>query len=76
MNIDANLLGQAVFILAIVFAGLGFYLGKRKTQTPILVSVLAFFSAVAAPLGLIFLMALTIKNDLPKAQKITDISDN
>lgn len=44
MNIDANLLGQAVFILAIVFAGLGFYLGKRKTQTPILVSVLAFFS--------------------------------
>lgn len=65
MNINATLLGEIIFVLAIVFAIVGFYLGKRKTETPMLVSVLAFFSALIPPIGLIFLMVLAYKKDLP-----------
>jgi RsiW-degrading membrane proteinase PrsW (M82 family) len=61
------LLGQTIFILAIVFAVVGFYLRKRKTETPVLVSVLAFFSALMSPIGLIFLMVLAFKKDLSSA---------
>ena len=67
MNIQIALLGQIIIILAIVFAVVGFYLGKRKTETPVLVSVLAFFSALMPPIGLIFLMVLAFKKDLPSA---------
>ena len=67
MNINATLFGQTIIILAIVFAVVGFYLGKRKTETPVLVSVLAFFSALMPPIGLIFLMVLAFKKDLPSA---------
>ncbi|MFV0595071.1 hypothetical protein [Shewanella sp.] len=66
MNINASLFGQVVIILAIVMAVLGYYLGKRKTQTPILTAVLAFFSAILPPIALIFLIALVVKNDVSK----------
>lgn len=64
MNIDATLVGQLIFVLAIVMAVVGFYLGKRKTQTPFLVSVLGFVSVLVPPLALIFLIVLVLKNDV------------
>lgn len=64
MNIDATLVGQLIFILAIVMAVVGFYLGKRKTQTPFLVSALGFVSALVPPLALIFLIVLVLKGDV------------
>ncbi|MCG9697597.1 hypothetical protein [Shewanella sp. Isolate11] len=68
MNINATLLGQTTLLLAIVFAAIGFYLGKRKTETPILVSVVAFFSALIPLIGLIFLIVLVFKKDRPTEQ--------
>ena len=67
MDINATLVGQTIIILAVIFAIVGFYLGKRKTETPILVSILALFSALMPPIGLIFLMVLALKKDLPSA---------
>ncbi len=64
MNINATLLGQFIFALAIVMAILGYYLGKRKTQTPFLTSGLGFLSALIPPIALIFLIALVFKNDV------------
>lgn len=64
MNIDATLVGQLIFVLAIVMAVVGFYLGKRKTQTPFLVSVLGFVSDLVPPLALIFLIVLVLKSDV------------
>jgi len=64
MNINATLFGQIVFVLAIITAILGYYLGKRKTQTPILTAILAFFSALLPPVALIFLIVLVVKNDV------------
>ena len=68
MNINATLFGQFVFFLAIVLAFAGYYLGKRKTTTPKLIAVIGFFSALIPPLGLIFIMVLALKKDLPKGQ--------
>lgn len=68
MNVNATVLGQTIFFLAIVFAAVGYYLGRRKTETPILVSILAMFSALMPPIGLIFLMVLVFKKDLPRTQ--------
>jgi len=64
MNAPAPLIGQTILILAIIFAAIGFYLGKRKTETPVLVSVLALFSALIPPIGLVFLMVLAFKKDI------------
>lgn len=63
MNINATFLGQFILILAIVMAVLGYYLGKRKTETPVLTAVIAFFTALIPPIALIFLMILVLKKD-------------
>ena len=68
MNINATLFGQFLFVLAIVLAFVGYYLGKRKTTTPKLVAVIVFFSALIQPLGLILIIVLALKKDLPKGQ--------
>lgn len=54
MNINATLFGQVVFVLAIVMAVLGYYLGRRKTQTPILTAVIAIFTAFLPAPGAYF----------------------
>jgi RsiW-degrading membrane proteinase PrsW (M82 family) len=64
MNINATLFGQVVIALAVVMAILGYYLGKRKTQTPILTAVVAFFTALVPPVALLFLVVLVLKNDV------------
>ena len=64
MNINATLFGQVVIALAVVMAILGYYLGKRKTQTPILTAVVAFFTALIPPVALLFLVVLVLKNDV------------
>ncbi len=68
MNISLPIIGQSIAVLAIVFVVLGYYLGKRKTESPILVSILAFFSAAIPPIGLIFLMVLALKKDIQPTQ--------
>jgi hypothetical protein len=61
---------QLLFII-IVFGGfmasISLYLGRRKTETPILVSVIGFFTAFIPPIALIYLIILVFKRDLPKA---------
>lgn len=36
MNMNATLVGQFIIVLAVIMAVVCFYLGKRKTQTPVL----------------------------------------
>ena len=64
MNINATLMGQFVFVFAIIMATVCFYLGKRKTQTPIIASVIGFFSALIPPLAIIYLIVLVLKKDI------------
>ncbi|MCW8091858.1 hypothetical protein [Alteromonas sp. ASW11-130] len=67
MTINATLLGLIIVVLACVMAGLGYYLGKRKTQTPGITAVIAFVTAFIPPVALIFLIVLVFKSDIPKA---------
>lgn len=64
MNINATLFGQIVVILALIMAGLCYYLGKRKTQTPLLAAVVGVLTAFIPPLALLYLAALVLKNDI------------
>ncbi|MDO6566075.1 hypothetical protein Q4561_03305 [Alteromonas sp. 1_MG-2023] len=68
MNINATWIGQIIFVLALLMAALGYYLGKRKTQSPILTSVVAFFTALIPPIALVFLIALVLKNDVKTSE--------
>ncbi len=44
-----------------------FYLGRRKTETPILVAVIGFFTAFIPPIAFIYLLILVFKRDIPKS---------
>ncbi|MBO7921496.1 hypothetical protein C7Y69_08080 [Alteromonas sp. KS69] len=64
MNINATLFGQVIVVFALLMAALGYYLGKRKTRSPNLTAVVAFFSALVPPLAIILLIVLVLKNDV------------
>lgn len=68
MAINATFFGQIIIVFAIFMAIMGYYLGKRKTQTPILTAIIAFFTAIVPLFALIFLAYLVFKDDLPKEQ--------
>lgn len=68
MTFNATLVGQFILVLAVVFAIVGYKLGKRKSKTPLLISFIAFVSAIIPPIGLIFLMFLVFKKDLEPAR--------
>ena len=62
---NATLIGQLVLpSFAIVVAVVSFNLGKRKTTSPILVSILGFFLGLVPPLALIYLVVLVLTNDI------------
>lgn len=63
-SINATLLGQFILISACIMTVLGYYLGKRKTQTPFVTTLLCVFSALIPPIALIFLFVLVIKDDV------------
>ncbi|RTR33241.1 hypothetical protein EKG39_05695 [Shewanella atlantica] len=64
MNINATILGQVILFTAVVVGILSFYLGKRKTQTPILATIIGIILSFIPPLALVYLAALVLKNDV------------
>lgn len=68
VNLNATLVGQLIFILMIVMTILGYYLGEKKTNNPVLTAIIGFFSAFIPPLALILLMILVLKSDIDKTK--------
>ncbi|GIU30562.1 hypothetical protein [Shewanella sp. MBTL60-007] len=66
MTLSPTLFFIAVLPFMIIIGALSYYLGKRKTNTPIITTTLGTISGVCPPLGLIYLMLLTLKNDIEK----------
>jgi len=66
MSINATLLGIIVLFLIPIFALVSYFLGKRKTTTPIIVAVIGGFLGLVPVLGLVFIAVLALKSDLPK----------
>lgn len=74
MNINATLIGEIVAISVFLVVGfLSFYLGKRKTNSPKLTALIGVLLSLIPPLGLIYLGALALKEDINQnnANKVT-----
>jgi hypothetical protein len=69
MNMNATLVGQFIMVLAVIMAVVCFYLGKRKTQTPVLASIIGFFTALIPPLAIIYLIVLVVKKDVNEIEE-------
>ncbi|MDP4530076.1 hypothetical protein Q3O59_13695 [Alkalimonas delamerensis] len=64
MDINAAVLGQFMFFF-LVFVGItSYFLARRKTNTPILATLIGVLLAIVPPLGLIYLAALVLKEDV------------
>ncbi|ARD21220.1 hypothetical protein [Shewanella japonica] len=66
MTISVELLATVLLPFMMLFGVLAYYLGKRKTTTPVITAILGALSGIFPPLGIIFLMLLTLKNDKEK----------
>ncbi|MDP5137776.1 hypothetical protein [Rheinheimera baltica] len=64
MNINATLLGQFIFIFALIMGAVCYYLGRRKTQTPVLAGLLGVVLSLIPILGLVYLVVLVLKKDV------------
>jgi hypothetical protein len=64
LNIDATLYGQFVIIFALIMGALCYYLGRRKTQNPVLAALLGVVLSLMPLFGLVYLMVLLFKKDL------------
>ncbi len=67
MPITISTLIQSIIGLALVMALLGYYLGKRKTDTPKTTAAIACVSAVVPPVALVILLVLLMKKDIDLA---------
>lgn len=64
MNINATLLGEIMIVFILVVGALSYYLGRRKTQTPILAGLLGVVLSIIPPFGLVYLVVLVLKKDV------------
>jgi hypothetical protein len=64
LNINATLLGQSIFVFALIMGAVCYYLGRRKTQTPVLAGMLGVVLSIIPPFGLVYLVVLVLKKDV------------
>ncbi|MDX1537123.1 hypothetical protein [Arsukibacterium sp.] len=54
-----------LFIVFILIMGVvSYYLGRRKTQTPVLTGLLGVVLSIIPPFGLLYLVVLVLKKDV------------
>ena len=70
MGINISLLGQFTFIIMFVIGGLSYYLGKRKTTSPILATLIGTVLCMMPPLNIIYLIVLMLKSDVISEENI------
>ncbi|MDP5033047.1 hypothetical protein [Paraglaciecola sp.] len=64
MNISATLLGEIMVVFVLLIGALSYYLGRRKTQTPIAATVIGVLLALFPPFAMVYLIVLVCKKDL------------
>lgn len=67
MSFNATLVGQFLVVFAIIMGALTYYLGRRKTNTPIIAGVLGALLSLMPLLGLIYAAALVLKSDVKQS---------
>lgn len=63
MNFNATLLGEIVFYSMLIVGALSYYLGKRKTSTPKIATLVGIALCIVPPLNIVYLILLMLKND-------------
>lgn len=64
MDINMTLFGNFVFFSMFIVGGLSYYLGKRKTSTPKIATLIGIILCVMPPLNIVYLIVLMLKNDV------------
>jgi hypothetical protein len=64
LNINATLVGQVMFVFVLVVGALSYYLGRRKTRTPVLAGLLGIVLCIIPPFALVYLAVLVLKKDV------------
>jgi uncharacterized membrane protein YjjB (DUF3815 family) len=64
MDINMTLFGNFVFFSMFIVGGLSYYLGKRKTSTPKIATLVGIILCVVPPLNIVYLIVLMLKNDV------------
>ena len=64
MNISLTVIGQFITIFVVAIAIISYYLGSRKTETPVLAAVLGAVFSIVPIFGLIYVVFLMFKRDL------------
>lgn len=66
MMINATLVGQFLSVFLPIAALLSFYLGKRKTNSPIIITIIGSLLAIIPPFALLYLAILSLKTNIQK----------
>lgn len=66
MTIGGELLATILLPFIVLFGVLAYFLGRKKTTTPVITGILGGLSGLFPPLGVIFLMLLVLKSDTDK----------
>ncbi|MFM5238815.1 hypothetical protein ACEUAP_15675 [Aeromonas veronii] len=61
MNINATLLGQFIALLMVIVGLIAWRLARRKSEHPVLITLICLFP----PFGLLALLLVALKQDLP-----------
>ena len=72
MNINATLLGEFIVLFALVMGSVCYYLGRRKTQTPVLAGLLGLVLSIIPPFALVYLVVLVLKKDINSAPAVVN----
>ncbi|WP_445355575.1 hypothetical protein ACJJI5_03970 [Microbulbifer sp. EKSA008] len=69
MNINNSLIGQFITIFAIFIGIISYYLGRRKTKTPILAAFLGAVFSIVPVFGLVYVVVLMFKRDISNSSQ-------
>ncbi|MEN9531721.1 MAG: hypothetical protein RIQ83_945 [Pseudomonadota bacterium] len=65
MNINATLLGQFIALLMVIVGLIAWRLARRKGEHPALVTLICSLLCLFPPFGLLVLLLVALKQDLP-----------
>ena len=69
MNLDLVVIGQLMFVFAVVVGLVSYFLGRRKVENPLLAGVIGFVFSIVPVFGLLYVVVLITKDDLDKGRE-------
>lgn len=64
MNINATILGEIILFSMFIVGALSYYLGRLKTSTPKIATLIGVILCIAPPLNIVYLIVLMLKNNV------------